>query len=302
MTLGSGTPNSVHGWVALDKPEGMTSTQAVSRLKRLFHAKKAGHAGTLDPIATGILPIAFGEATKTVPYVQDGEKSYRFTVRWGIETSTDDCEGEPVAQSATRPAPAEIAALLPQFTGAIAQVPPAFSALKINGERAYDLARGGAPPALCARPVTVHAFELIDAAHDTAIFGARCGKGTYVRALARDLGRSLGCYGHVSALRRTRVGPFSEADAAKLGELEAGLGLQALQGVDAGLSELRRVVVDKSGAARLRRGQPVLLCGHDIPPEGLAYAACGGDVVAVGEVEKGALVPGRIFNLFNLSA
>ncbi len=302
MTLGTAKPKGVHGWLVLDKPEGMTSTQAVSRLKRLFHAKKAGHAGTLDPIATGILPVAFGEATKTVPYVQDGEKSYRFTVRWGIETSTDDCEGEPVAQSAVRPAAAEIAALLPQFTGTIAQVPPAFSALKINGERAYDLARGGTPPALCARPVTVHAFELIEAAQDTAIFAARCGKGTYVRALARDLGRSLGCYGHVSALRRTRVGPFFEADAVRFEELEAGLGLQALQGVEAGLSELRRVAVDKSGAARLRRGQPVLLRGQDIPPQGLAYAACGGTAVAVGVIEKGALVPGRIFNFFNASA
>jgi tRNA pseudouridine55 synthase len=297
MTFG-GKRNGVDGWLVLDKPAGMTSTHAVSRLKRLFGAKKAGHAGTLDPIATGVLPVAFGEATKTVPYVQDGEKSYRFTVRWGIETTTDDCEGEAVAHSAKCPAPAEIAALLPRFTGAIAQMPPAFSALKINGERAYDLARSGMAPALSARIVTVYSFELIEAAQDTAIFDARCGKGTYVRALARDLGRSLGCYGHVSALRRTRVGPFCETDATRLHELEFDASnLQVLLSVEAGLSELQRVVVDRGGAARLRRGQPVLLRGLDMPADGLAYAACGGAVVAVGAVEKGALVPGRIFNL-----
>jgi tRNA pseudouridine55 synthase len=219
-------------------------------------------------------------------------------VRWGIETNTGDCEGEAVAQSAARATPAEIAALLPRFTGTIAQMPPTFSALKINGARAYDLARSGTAPPLCARTVTVHSFELIEAAHDTAIFDARCGKGTYVRALARDLGRSLGCYGHVSALRRTRVGPFCEMDATGLQELEtAASNLQALRSAEAGLWELRRVVVDRGAAARLRRGQPVLLRGHDVPLQGLAYAACGGVVVAVGAVEKGELIPGRIFNL-----
>jgi tRNA pseudouridine55 synthase len=297
MIPGAGKRNGIHGWLVLDKPEGMTSTHAVSRLKRLFNAKKAGHAGTLDPIATGVLPVAFGEATKTVPYVQEGEKSYRFTVRWGVETSTDDCEGAAVAQSGKRPTVAEIAALLPRFAGTIAQVPPAFSALKVNGERAYDLARSGDPPALPARYVTVHAFDLVEAAQDTAIFEARCGKGTYVRALARDLGRSLGCYGHVSALRRTRVGSFSEADATGFEELQmAGPNPKILQSIEAGLSELRRVVVDRVGAASLRRGQPVLLRGHGMPEEGLAYAACGGAVVAIGAIEKGALVPGRIFN------
>src|SRR5262245_22789776 len=237
--------NDVHGWLVLDKPAGMTSTHAVARLKRLFNAKKAGHAGTLDPIATGVLPVAFGEATKTVPFVQDGEKTYRFTVCWGIETNTDDCEGEAVAQSANRPTAGEIAALLPRFTGTLAQQPPAFSAIKIKGERAYDLARSGEVPDLSARIVTIHAFDLIDAGCDTAVFEACCGRGTYVRALARDLGRSLGCYGHVSALRRTRAGPFSEKDAIGLQELEADpSSTRALRQVEAGLSELRRVVVD----------------------------------------------------------
>ncbi len=298
--LRAGNRNDVHGWLVLDKQAGMTSTCAVSRLKRLFNAKKAGHAGTLDPIATGVLPVAFGEATKTVPFVQDGEKAYRFTVRWGIETSTDDCEGKAVARSEKRPAAAEIAALLPRFTGSIEQRPPAFSAIKINGERAYNLARSGGAPQLSARTVTIYAFDLIDAARDAAIFEARCGKGSYVRALARDLGRSLGCYGHVGVLRRTRVGPFSETDAISLSELEMESSrTQALRHVEAGLSELRRVVVDKGSAARLRRGQPVLLRGQDIPLEGPAYAACGGLVVAVGSVERGELIPGRIFNLFS---
>ncbi|MGH6864482.1 MAG: tRNA pseudouridine(55) synthase TruB, partial [Methylocella sp.] len=275
-----------------------TSTHAVSRLKRIFDAKKAGHAGTLDPLATGVLPVAFGEATKTVPFVQDGEKTYRFTVRWGTETDTDDADGRLAAQSDARPAAAAILALLPRFTGTILQTPPSYSAIKINGERAYDLARGGAPPVLSPRPVTIHALDLIDAGRDEAVFEARCGKGTYVRALARDLGRRLGCHGHVSALRRARVGPFYEKDAVLLPDLESDASCaRALLHVEAGLMEVPRVVVDSGAAARLRRGQPVLLRGHDAPLDGFAYAACCGVVVAVGAVEKGELIPGRVFNL-----
>jgi tRNA pseudouridine55 synthase len=290
--------NDVHGWVVLDKPAGMTSTHAVSRLKRICNAKKAGHAGTLDPLATGVLPVAFGEATKTVRFVQDGEKAYRFTVRWGTETDMDDADGTVAAQSDARPAEAEIFALLPGFTGTILQLPPSYSAIKINGKRAYDLARGGAAPVLSPRPVTIHALDLIDAGRDEAVFEARCGKGTYVRALARDLGRSLGCYGHVSALRRTRVGPFFETDAVLLVDLDDDASCaKALRRVEAGLMEVPRVVVDSCVAARLRRGQPVLLRGHDAPFDGFAYAACGGVVVAVGAVEKGELIPGRVFNL-----
>ncbi|MGI8570850.1 MAG: tRNA pseudouridine(55) synthase TruB [Methylocella sp.] len=290
--------NDVHGWVVLDKPAGMTSTHAVSRLKRIFNAKKAGHAGTLDPLATGVLPVAFGEATKTVPFVQDGEKAYRFTVRWGTETDTDDADGRLAAQSHERPAAAGILALLPQFTGTIEQTPPSYSAIKINGERAYDLARGGAAPVLSARQVTIHALDLVDAGRDEAVFEARCGKGTYVRALARDLGRSLGCYGHVNALRRTRVGPFFETDVVRLPDLDGDASCaKALHRVEAGLMEVPRVVVDSSVAARLRRGQPVLLRGHDAPFDGSAYAACCGVVVAIGAVEKGELVPSRVFNL-----
>lgn len=286
----------VNGWVVLDKPVGMTSTHAVSRLKRLYNAKKAGHAGTLDPLASGILPVAFGEATKTVPFVQDGEKSYRFTIAWGAETDSDDADGSVVATSDLRPERAAVEAALPQFIGTILQRPPAFSAIKVAGERAYDLARDGEMPDLAPRPVTIHSLELVACDRDQAVFEARCGKGTYVRAIARDLGRALGCYGHVAALRRTRVGPFCEADATPLAELmETPLG--ALRRVESGLTEIPQIAVDRESAARLRRGQSILLRGRDLPPEGAAFASCGGVVVAVGAVEHGELVPGRVFNL-----
>jgi tRNA pseudouridine55 synthase len=288
----------VNGWVILDKPIGMTSTHAVARLKRIFNGKKAGHAGTLDPLASGILPIAFGEATKTVPYVQDGEKSYRFTVNWGVETNTDDSEGVMVRDSSTRPARADILAQLPQFIGTILQKPPTFSAIKINGERAYDLARDGEMPDLAPRQITIHALDLVESTSDQAVFEAHCGKGTYVRAIARDLGRKLECFGHVSALRRTRVGPFHEEDAVALEPLMEGVfEPQAMRCVEAGLMEMPRVIVDRTAAARLRRGQSILLRGGDTPHEGQAYAACGGVVIAVGAVENGELVPGRVFNL-----
>jgi tRNA pseudouridine55 synthase len=298
MSAPRSSRQDIDGWVVLDKPVGMTSTHAVSRLKRIFNAKKAGHAGTLDPLASGILPVAFGEATKTVPFVQDGEKAYRFTVRFGAETDTDDSDGKVVAQSDHRPERADILALLPQFTGTIQQVPPAFSAIKIDGERAYDIARDGETPLLSARPVTIHALDLVAADRDEAVFEARCGKGTYVRAIARDLGRLLGCFGHVTALRRTRVGPFAEADAVTLSDLAEGAFEAApMRRVEAGLMELPRVIVDRDAAARLRRGQSILLRGADAPMEGSAYAACGGVVIAIGAVEKGELVPGRVFNL-----
>ncbi len=299
MNAPRSTRVEVNGWVILDKPVGLTSTQAVSRLKRLFNAKKAGHAGTLDPLASGVLPVAFGEATKTVPFVQDGEKAYRFTVLWGVETDTDDAEGRAVATSDARPDPAAIVALLPRFTGEIMQQPPAFSAIKVNGERAYDLARDGEAVDLAPRPVTIHALRLVAADRDQAVLEAECGKGTYVRAIARDLGRALGCYGHVIALRRTRVGPFFEDSSAPLEELlEAPeLAHEDLLGVEAGLSELPCIVVDRDAAARLRRGQSVILRGRDAPAEGAAYAACSGVVIASGAVERGEFVPNRVFNL-----
>jgi tRNA pseudouridine55 synthase len=287
----------INGWVVLDKPVGITSTNAVARLKRIFNAKKAGHAGTLDPLASGILPVAFGEATKTVPFVQDGEKVYRFTIAWGAETDSDDADGTVIAHSDRRPEVTEIRAALPQFTGRILQRPPIYSAIKIGGERAYDLARDGETPDLAPRPVVIHTLALTAANRDAATFEARCGKGCYVRALARDLGRSLGCHGHVSALRRTRVGPFVEEDGVPLANLADEAAANALLRVEAGLTEMPHVVVDRESAARLRRGQSILLRGRDAPMGGPAYASCGGVVVAVGAVEHGELVPGRVFNL-----
>lgn len=286
----------VNGWLVLDKPQGITSTQAVSRVKGLFNAKKAGHAGTLDPLATGILPIAFGEATKTVPFVQDGRKAYRFTVCWGVETDSDDCDGAIVKNSAGRPQEAAILAALPQFTGVFSQVPPSHSAIKVAGRRAYDMAREGNPAELTAREITVDSLDLISAGSDSAVFEARCGKGTYVRAIARDLGRLLGCYGHVTQLRRTQVGSFLTAQAVSLTTLEEGVEDHLLP-VEAGLTELPCVVVDRNAATILRRGQPLILRGRDAPAGGIVYAACGGVPVAFGPVEEGMLAPARVFNL-----
>src|SRR6185437_10234118 len=212
----------IHGWIVLDKPIGMTSTQAVAVVKRLFSAKRAGHAGTLDPLASGGLPIALGEATKTVPFVMDGHKRYRFTVCWGEERDTDDTEGEVVKASESRPTADAIRALLPRFTGLIEQIPPRYSAIKVQGERAYDLARDGETVELKPRPVEIHELTLVEHGDNgQSVFEAECGKGTYVRALARDIGRILGCFGHICALRRTLVGPFRETDMIPLEELEA---------------------------------------------------------------------------------
>jgi tRNA pseudouridine55 synthase len=293
----------VNGWLVLDKPLGMTSTHAVAVAKRIFNAKKAGHAGTLDPLASGLLPIAFGEATKTVPFVMDGEKAYRFTVRWGIETSTDDAESEAVATSDKRPSVSEIEAILPQFMGEIMQMPPQFSALKIDGERAYDLARQGETVKLEPRPVEIHSLKLVSHDTDTAVFEAECGKGTYVRALARDFGRLLGCYGHVIFLRRTRVGPFLEENSVSPDDLTPPEGDHSfspdayLLTVEAGLMELPSITISGHDAARLQRGLSIILRGRDAPViDGSLYATCQGKLIAFGEIIEGAFVPKRVFN------
>jgi tRNA pseudouridine55 synthase len=276
----------------------------VSVAKRLYSAKRAGHAGTLDPLASGLLPIALGEATKTVPFVMDGRKIYQFTVRWGEERDTDDAEGRVAATSAARPSADEIRALLPRFSGTIAQVPPRFSAIKIDGERAYDLARDGEVVELEARPVEIHRLSLIDIPDpDHAVLSAECGKGTYVRALARDLGRALGTLGHVAALRRTRVGLFGEENAVSLATLERLASdrealLAVLEPVEIALRDIPALVISAADAARLRRGQSVLLRGRDAPIlAGTVYATTRGTLVAVGEVSEGELKPRRIFNL-----
>ena len=296
----------VHGWIALDKAVGQTSTDAVAALKRLFRAKKAGHAGTLDPLASGILPIAFGEATKTVPFVMDGEKAYRFTVRWGIETDSDDSDGRGVERSDARPAREAILAALPAFTGTIEQTPPKYSAIKIGGERAYDLARQGEIVELSARPVEIGRLDLVELTDaDHAIFEAECGKGTYVRAIARDLGRMLGCFGHVSALRRVRVGPFSEANSVALQTLAALRDTEgedalktALMPVEAGLSSLPTLSVSAADAQRLALGQAVIMRGRDAPiMEGMVSVSVQGALIALGQIEQGALKPKRLFHL-----
>lgn len=290
----------VHGWVVLDKPVGMTSTHAVSVVKRAYAAKKAGHAGTLDPLASGLLPIALGEATKTVPFVMDGRKAYQFTVAWGSQTNTDDTEGSVVATSEKRPDEAAIAALLPRFTGTILQVPPKFSAIKIAGERAYDLARDGEEVQLEPRPVEIDALRIVAHSGATTTFEAECGKGTYVRAIARDLGIALGCLGHVAHLRRTRVGPFAVADATTVEALrESAEGAEAaLRPVEAALSLIPQIMIHRDAALRLKRGQSVLLRGRDAPVEADAvYATSGGILIATGSIENGELIPHRVFNL-----
>jgi tRNA pseudouridine55 synthase len=294
----------VSGWLILDKPLGMTSTQAVAVVKRLFGAQKAGHAGTLDPLATGCLPIALGEATKTVPYVMDGRKVYGFTVRWGEETNTDDAEGKGVAFSDIRPTREEIEAALPDFIGEIMQVPPAFSAIKIDGERAYDLARDGEEFTIEARPILVHSLRLVDMPDEsTAVFAAECGKGTYVRAIARDLARALDTRGHVVNLRRMLVGAFDEASMIELDDLRATHEQDGFEGCDAhllpvetALSSLAEVRVNDSEAVRVRSGQSVLLRGRDAPANGeTVFVTTGGELIAIGEVERGEFQPTRVF-------
>ena len=298
----------VHGWVVLDKPIGMTSTHAVAVIKRLFTAKRAGHAGTLDPLASGCLPIALGEATKTVPFVVDSRKTYVFTVRWGEERDTDDAEGRVAATSAIRPDAAAIRALLPRFTGTIEQVPPRFSAVKIEGERAYDLAREGQTVEIAPRAVTIHRLDLVEIADpDHAVFATECGKGTYVRALTRDLGRALGALGHVSALRRSRVGPFGESSMIPLEQLEslchraaAGEGHLAdiLLPIETALDDIPALAVSPADAARLQRGQAVLMRGRDAAVlSGMVQVASSGQLVAIAEVDRGEIVPKRVFNL-----
>ena len=298
----------VHGWVVLDKPVGMTSTHAVSVIKRLFSAKRCGHAGTLDPLASGALPIAMGEATKTVPFVMDGRKLYRFTVRWGEERDTDDAEGRVVMQSDARPTADAIRAALPAYIGTIQQVPPRYSAIKIEGERAYDLARDGEVVELQARPVDIARLELVEVPDaDHAILEAECGKGTYVRSLARDIGRTLGCHGHVSALRREAVGPFSPESMILVEDLEAlchraaageGSLADALMPVETALDDIPAVAVSRADAARLARGQAVLLRGRDAPNfRGTVAVTVAGQLLALAELDHGEIVPKRVFNL-----
>jgi tRNA pseudouridine55 synthase len=302
--------DAVSGWICLDKPYDLTSTHAVSRVRRLFNAQKAGHAGTLDPLATGVLPIALGEATKTVPFLMDADKAYRFTIAWGRTTATHDREGETIAQSAVRPTAAEVEAVLPRFVGEISQVPPAYSAIKIDGERAYDLARAGEVVELAARTVTIHSAHVAEAPDvDHVTLEIECGKGTYVRAIARDLAEILGACGHVSALRRTRVGGFTEQSAVTL-ELLEDLGHKARQSelllpVETALDDIPELAVTDEDAFRLKQGRPIVLVPRQVeslkarlkPGSRTVSATAGGSVVALCEMRAGRLEPSRVFNL-----
>jgi tRNA pseudouridine55 synthase len=289
----------VSGWIVLDKPYDMTSTQAVGKVRWLFSAAKAGHAGTLDPLATGILPIALGEATKAVPFVQDGRKVYRFSLRWGIETNTDDAEGEVTDRSDIRPDAAVVEAILPRFRGSIAQIPPAFSAIMVNGERAYDLARAGETVTLEARTVEIDSIALISHGPETSEFEIVCGKGTYVRALARDMARALGTVGHVASLHRAAVGDFTDENAVTIAEIEALDPAERdalIRPVSAGLGALVEVPLRPEQAQAVRNGNPVLLTGARAPISlEAAWASLSGQAVATGVVEKGQFHPRRVF-------
>jgi tRNA pseudouridine55 synthase len=298
---------NIHGWIALDKPEGLGSTQALAMVKRLFNAAKAGHGGTLDPLASGLLPIALGEATKTVSWAMEGRKIYRVLIRWGEARTTDDREGEISALSDRRPSHVDIDTVLPRFEGEISQVPPKFSAIKIEGERAYDLARAGEAVDLSPRRVFIQKIELLglpDADH--ADLSVTCGKGTYIRSLARDLAGALGTVGHVAKLRRIAVGPFGEKDMIsleKLAELRhKAPGGNAMEGVlrpiETVLDGIPALAVKDAEAQRLRQGQSVLLRGASAPiAQDAVLVMWGQKPLGICSIEKGSLKPKRLFNL-----
>lgn len=292
----------ISGWLVVDKPAGMTSTAVVNKVRWALDAKKAGHAGTLDPDATGVLAVALGEATKTVPYITDALKCYRFAVRLGAATKTDDAGGEVIATSEARPSDDEIRAALPAFRGEIMQVPPQFSAVKVEGERAYALARAGEEMELAARELWVESLEMIARPDtDTVELEMVCGKGGYVRSIARDLGAALGCYGHVLWLRREWSGPFEASDGvtvetidelAKTGALDA-----RVLPLEVGLADLPELKATAEGAARLRNGNPGMVIASDVDWGDEAWASCQGRAVAVGVYKSGELHPSRVFNL-----
>jgi tRNA pseudouridine55 synthase len=287
-------PCRVHGWLALDKPLGLTSTQALGRARRLLGGRKAGHGGTLDPLATGVLPLAFGEATKLIPYIMDGEKEYEFTVQWGECRSTDDAEGEITGTSALRPTEAQIHAALPTFVGVISQKPPAFSAIKVQGERAYDLARAGETVDLASRNVTIHNLELIEITDKNhASFRVSSGKGMYVRSLARDLAAILETCGYVSALRRTKVGPFTIENATSMIELEQlhneNAANAALLPLQSALGAIPTLNLTPAEAQTLRLGQRIIIrpSHGDLFHEPLIFAEQHGLPIALIEAIAG---------------
>ena len=293
---------NISGWLVIDKPAGITSTAVVNKVRWALDAQKAGHAGTLDPEATGVLAVALGEATKTVPYITDALKAYEFTVRLGQATNTDDAEGQVIAQSDARPTDSQITDSLAGFLGDIMQVPPQFSAVKIDGQRAYKLARDGEDLTLAARPLWVEELLLIDRPDaDHAVLSMTCGKGGYVRAIARDLGQALGCYGHVLQLRRIWSGPFDATDGLTLDQVDELARTPALEThllpLETGLADLPMVTCAAKGAARLRNGNPGMVVAHDIDYGEECWASFDGQPLAVGRFKAGELHPSRVFNL-----
>src|SRR3954469_11931784 len=294
----------INGWLIIDKPAGLTSTDVVNRVKRIFDAQKAGHGGTLDPLATGLLPVAFRTATKTLPYVMDGTKLYHFTLKFGEARDTDDADGDVTETSPVRPDDATIQAALPRFCGEIMQVPPVFSAIKVAGERAYDMARDGRAPILEPRPARVDRFELISRPDpDTAVFEVASGKGVYMRSLARDLAKACGTVGHIAALRRLRVGPFLEKHAIPLDKLReaddtAPASPDLLLPVETALADIPALALTEQEAAALHQGQAISLVtlmgripDQADPNGGLARAMAGGRVIGLCHLEDGMLRP-----------
>ena len=293
---------NISGWLVVDKPAGITSTAVVNKVRWALDAQKAGHAGTLDPEATGVLAVALGEATKTVPYITDARKAYEFTVRLGQATNTDDAEGQVIAQADDRPTDSQITDALAGFLGDIMQVPPQFSAVKIDGQRAYKLAREGEDLALAARPLWVEELLLIDRPNpDHAVLSMTCGKGGYVRSVARDLGQKLGCYGHVLQLRRIWSGPFDATDGLTLDQIDKLARTPELEThllpLETGLADLPMVTCTPQGAARLRNGNPGMVVAHDIDYGEECWASFEGQPLAVGRFKAGELHPSRVFNL-----
>jgi tRNA pseudouridine55 synthase len=307
----------ISGWVILDKPEDFTSTDAVGAVRRAFNANKAGHAGTLDPLASGILPIALGEATKTVPWLMEADKSYRFTIHWGASTDTQDREGKIIAESDVRPSVEAVKEALKAFVGEIEQTPPAYSAVKVDGERAYDLARAGEVVELKARPVVVYEAAVAEAPDaDHVTLTVRCGKGFYIRALVRDIAAALGAEGHVSALRRTQVGTFSEAESISLDALKdlshKGAASECLKPVETALADIPALAINGEDAFRLKQGRPIVLLPYvvedlrakfrprtiaGVDASRAAVALCEGRAVALGDVRAGRFKPTRVFHL-----
>ncbi|TDE36023.1 tRNA pseudouridine(55) synthase TruB [Antarcticimicrobium sediminis] len=292
----------ISGWLVVDKPAGLTSTSVVNKVRWALEAKKAGHAGTLDPEATGVLAVALGEATKTVPHITDALKAYSFTVRLGQSTNTDDAEGEVIAESDTRPSDDEIKAALGQFIGDIMQVPPKYSAVKIDGQRAYKLARDGEEFEVEARPLWVEELVMTDRPDpDHVELEMTCGKGGYVRAIARDLGAALGCFGHVVRLRRVWSGPFDAEDGLSLEKIEELARTPALdeyvRPLEEGLADLPQVKCTAEGAAKLRNGNPGTVLPSDVEYGDECWASFDGRAVAIGRYKAGQLHPSRVFNL-----